>query len=87
MLTLAGDGLPIRRHFDWTVGVGPGGGGGGGVATSPPSSLVLFGDPCTDRDVEQRAKVCLVFCSIPCSVHTSFATARIKLCSCCCLFF
>jgi hypothetical protein len=51
MLTLAGEGLPIRRHFDWTVGLNPDG------------NVVLFGNPCSDRDVEQRAKVsdCLDF--------------------------
>lgn len=44
MLTLAGDGLPIRKHFDWIVGRGPDG------------RILLFGDPCTEQDVEQRAK-------------------------------
>lgn len=44
MLTLAGEGLPIKKHFDWTVGRGPDG------------TVLLFGDPCTEQDVEQRAK-------------------------------
>ena len=46
MTTLAecNSGLPIKRHFDWTVGTGKDG------------QLLLFGDPCSDGDVEQRAK-------------------------------
>jgi PAS domain S-box-containing protein len=44
MLTLAGMGLPIRRHFDWSVG------------GASRGKLLLFGDPCTDEDVKQRAK-------------------------------
>jgi len=44
MLTLAGVGLPIKKHFDWTVG------------RSSDGSLLLFGDPCTEQDMEQRAK-------------------------------
>jgi PAS domain S-box-containing protein len=44
MLTLAGEGIPIKKHFDWTVGRGPDG------------TVLLFGDPCTEQDVEQRAK-------------------------------
>jgi hypothetical protein len=45
MVTLSGAGLPIRRHFDWIVGLGTDG------------NVVLFGDPCSDRDVDQCAKV------------------------------
>ena len=44
MLTLGGMGLPIRRHFDWSVGAASRG------------KLLLFGDPCSDEDVKQRAK-------------------------------
>ena len=46
MTTLAesNSGLPIKRHFDWTMGRGKDG------------QLVLFGEPCTANDVEQRAK-------------------------------
>lgn len=44
MLTLGGEGIPIKKHFDWTVGRGPDG------------TVLLFGDPCTEQDVEQRAK-------------------------------
>mmetsp|Transcript_3814 Transcript_3814/g.6360 ORF Transcript_3814/g.6360 Transcript_3814/m.6360 type:complete len:715 (+) Transcript_3814:122-2266(+) len=45
MLTLAGEaGLPIKRHFDWTFGKGTDG------------DTLLFGYPCTEQDVEKRAK-------------------------------
>jgi PAS domain S-box-containing protein len=45
MLSLAADGgLPIRKHFDWTCGLGADG------------SVVLFGEPCSEGDVEQRAR-------------------------------
>jgi PAS domain S-box-containing protein len=46
MLTLAGDaGVPIRKHFDWTVGQG-----------KDDHILLLFGYPCTGQDIEQRSK-------------------------------
>lgn len=46
MLTLAesNSGLPIKKHFDWVVGKGKDG------------TLLLFGDPCSEQDTEQRAK-------------------------------
>jgi PAS domain S-box-containing protein len=46
MTTLAesNSGLPIKRHFDWTVGLGKDG------------KIVLFGDPCTEKDMAQRAQ-------------------------------
>ena len=45
MLSLAGDaGMPIKRHFDWTVGKGQG------------DDLLLFGFPCSEQAVEQRTK-------------------------------
>ncbi|KAI2506120.1 cheY-homologous receiver domain [Fragilaria crotonensis] len=46
MTTLAesNSGLPIKRHFDWTVGLGKDG------------KIVLFGDPCTEKDMAERAQ-------------------------------
>jgi PAS domain S-box-containing protein len=43
MLTLS-EGLPIKKHFDWTIGVGKDG------------QVILFGDPVNEQDEEQRAK-------------------------------
>ena len=46
MLTLAGEaGLPVKSHFDWFIGPGEG-----------PGEVVLFGDPCSEDILEQRAK-------------------------------
>jgi len=46
ILTLVGEaGMPCKRYFDWTVGRGSGDG-----------TLLLFGYPCTERDVEERRK-------------------------------
>jgi PAS domain S-box-containing protein len=46
MLTLAGDsGMPIRKHFDWTVGRG-----------KDDHILLLFGYPCTEQDMAQHSK-------------------------------
>jgi PAS domain S-box-containing protein len=46
MLTLAGEsGVPVRKHFDWTVGQG-----------KDDHILLLFGYPCTEQDVEERSK-------------------------------
>jgi hypothetical protein len=46
MVTLRDEdsGFPIKRHFDWTAGQDKNG------------QILLFGDPCSDDDVEQRAK-------------------------------
>lgn len=46
MLTLRDDdsGFPIKRHFDWMASKGKDG------------QILLFGDPCSEDDVEQRAK-------------------------------
>ena len=45
MLSLAADGgLPIRRHFDWTAGVGSDG------------NVVMYGVACSNLDVEEREK-------------------------------
>jgi len=45
MVTLAGNaGLPIRRHFDWTISM------------SKDGCVLLFGEQCTEVDIEQRAK-------------------------------
>jgi hypothetical protein len=46
MLTLRDDdnGFPRKQHFDWMVGKGKDG------------QIILFGDPCNEDDVEQRAK-------------------------------
>lgn len=46
MLTLRDDnsGFPIEKHFDWIVGKGRDG------------QILLFGDPCSEDDVAQRAK-------------------------------
>jgi PAS domain S-box-containing protein len=43
MLTLA-EGLPIKKHFDWTAGIGRDG------------QVILFGDPVNEQDEEQRVK-------------------------------
>jgi PAS domain S-box-containing protein len=43
MLTLS-EGLPIRKHFDWTIGVGRDG------------QVLLFGDAVNEQDEQQRAK-------------------------------
>jgi PAS domain S-box-containing protein len=43
MLTLS-EGLPIKKHFDWTIGVGRDG------------QVLLFGDAVNEQDEEQRAK-------------------------------
>jgi PAS domain S-box-containing protein len=43
MLTLS-EGLPIKKHFDWTIGVGRDG------------QILLFGDAVTQQDEEERAK-------------------------------
>jgi PAS domain S-box-containing protein len=43
MLTLS-EGLPIKKHFDWTIGVGRDG------------QMLLFGDAVNGQDEEQRAK-------------------------------
>jgi signal transduction histidine kinase/ActR/RegA family two-component response regulator len=43
MLTLSED-LPIKKHFDWTIGVGRDG------------QILLFGDAVTEQDEEERAK-------------------------------
>ena len=43
MLTLS-KGFPIKKHFDWTVGVGKDG------------QVILFGDAVNEQDEEQRAK-------------------------------
>lgn len=43
MISLS-DGLPIRRHFDWTVGQGADG------------TVLLFGDRCNQQDEEQIAR-------------------------------
>lgn len=47
MTTLAdsNSGLPIRRHCDWTI-----------VKGQEDEQLLLFGDPVTEHDAEQRAK-------------------------------
>lgn len=48
MVTLEGDaGLPLRRHFDWSVGT---------TKTTVGGSLILLGEPCSERTMEQRAK-------------------------------
>jgi PAS domain S-box-containing protein len=60
MITLAGAGLPIKKHFDWTVG------------RSSEGNVILFGDPCTDQDMEQRAKDCELvdfFQNAPIALH------------------
>jgi hypothetical protein len=36
--------LPIKRHFDWTIGLGKDG------------KIVLFGDRCTEKDMAERAQ-------------------------------
>ena len=38
-------GIPVRRHFDWSVG-----------GASPGGGLLLMGEPCSERTMEQRAK-------------------------------
>jgi PAS domain S-box-containing protein len=43
MLTLS-EGLPIKKHFDWTIGV------------SRDGQVLLFGDAVNEQDEEQRAK-------------------------------
>jgi hypothetical protein len=43
MLTLS-EGFPIKKHFDWTIGVGKDG------------QVLLFGDAVNEQDEEQRAK-------------------------------
>jgi PAS domain S-box-containing protein len=43
MLTLS-EGFPIKKHFDWTIGVSRGG------------QVLLFGDAVDEQDKEQRAK-------------------------------
>jgi PAS domain S-box-containing protein len=43
MLTLS-EGLPIKKHFDWTIGLGRDG------------QVILFGDAVNEQDEEQRAK-------------------------------
>jgi PAS domain S-box-containing protein len=43
MLTLS-EGLPIKKHFDWTIGVGRDG------------QVLLFGDAVNEQDEEQRTK-------------------------------
>jgi len=46
MLTLAGEaGLPIKAHFDWFIGPG-----------DIKGEVTVFGDPCSDDILEQRAK-------------------------------
>ena len=46
MLTLAGDsGMPVRKHFDWTVGQG-----------RDDHILLLFGYPCSEQEIEQHSK-------------------------------
>jgi PAS domain S-box-containing protein len=62
MTTLAesNSGLPIKRHFDWTVGIGKDG------------KIVLFGDPCTEKDVAQReqdAELIDFFQNAPIALH------------------
>jgi hypothetical protein len=46
MVTLRSEdsGFPMKRHFDWTAG------------RDKTGQILLFGDPCSDDDVEQRAK-------------------------------
>jgi PAS domain S-box-containing protein len=43
-LTECSGGLPIKRHFDWVIGI------------TEDDSILLFGDPCSNKDVEQRTK-------------------------------
>jgi len=49
ILTLVGEaGLPVKRHFDWTVGKG--------LRGDPEDYLILFGNPVSEKDVEERHK-------------------------------
>eukprot|EP00218_Dolichomastix_sp_CCMP3274_P007010 CAMPEP_0170135428 /NCGR_PEP_ID=MMETSP0033_2-20121228/2473_1 /TAXON_ID=195969 /ORGANISM="Dolichomastix tenuilepis, Strain CCMP3274" /LENGTH=788 /DNA_ID=CAMNT_0010371027 /DNA_START=31 /DNA_END=2397 /DNA_ORIENTATION=- len=62
MLSLA-EGLPIKKHFDWVVGK---------EGTGPEARVMVWGLPCTERDVEkaaQDAELIDLFQNAPIALH------------------